>query len=164
MVRSGLVMAWRLATSPTSTSPVLEKPTTDGVVRPPSAFGITTGSPASNTLTTELVVPRSIPTAFGICCPSNGLLLVDNYNKSECLFVNFSQHISNRYYGEPVGLPCKGARSRPPAPWPVLLECKEPVHGLGRRRSHRGRTGRSRSRRPAPGRRARARPADPAHL
>ena len=66
MVRSGLVMAWRLATSPTSTSPVLEKPTTEGVVRPPSAFGITTGSPASNTLTTELVVPRSIPTALAI--------------------------------------------------------------------------------------------------
>ncbi len=67
MVRSGLVMAWRLATSPTSTSPVLEKPTTEGVVRPPSAFGITVGSPASNTLTTELVVPRSIPTALAIC-------------------------------------------------------------------------------------------------
>ena len=72
MVRSGLVMAWRLATSPTSTSPVLEKPTTEGVVRPPSAFGITTGSPASNTLTTELVVPRSIPTALAIFrCPSD---------------------------------------------------------------------------------------------
>ena len=71
MVRSGLVMAWRLATSPTSTSPVFEKPTTDGVVRPPSAFGITTGSPASNTLTTELVVPRSIPTALAMsACPS----------------------------------------------------------------------------------------------
>src|SRR5271165_6693652 len=68
MVRSGLVMAWRLATSPTRTSPDLEKPTTDGVVRPPSALGMTVGSPASNTLTTELVVPRSIPTALGIGC------------------------------------------------------------------------------------------------
>src|SRR5579883_3125703 len=66
IVRSGFVIAWRLATSPTSTSPLLAKPTTDGVVRPPSAFGITTGSPASNTLTTELVVPRSIPTALAI--------------------------------------------------------------------------------------------------
>src|SRR5579864_2152034 len=66
MVRSGLVMAWRLATSPTRTSPDLENPTTDGVVRLPSALGITTGSPASRTLTTELVVPRSIPTALGI--------------------------------------------------------------------------------------------------
>jgi hypothetical protein len=44
----------------------LENPTTDGVVREPSAFGMTTGSPASRTLTTEFVVPRSIPTAFGI--------------------------------------------------------------------------------------------------
>src|SRR5579862_4223164 len=69
MVRSGLVMAWRLATSPTRTSPDLEKPTTDGVVRPPSALGITVGSPASRTLTTELVVPRSMPTAFGIGMP-----------------------------------------------------------------------------------------------
>ena len=66
MVRSGLVIAWRLATSPTRTSPVLEKPTTDGVVRPPSALGITTGSPASRTLTTELVVPRSMPTALAM--------------------------------------------------------------------------------------------------
>ena len=60
-VRSGFVIAWRFATSPTSTSPVLENATTDGVVREPSAFGITTGSPASRTETTELVVPRSIP-------------------------------------------------------------------------------------------------------
>ena len=66
MVRSGLVIAWRLATSPTRTSPVLEKPTTEGVVRPPSALGMTTGSPASRTLTTELVVPRSIPTALAM--------------------------------------------------------------------------------------------------
>ena len=77
MVRSGLVIAWRFATSPTRTSPVLENPTTDGVVRPPSALGMTTGSPASKTLTTEFVVPRSIPTAFAMktpySLPSNGL-------------------------------------------------------------------------------------------
>src|SRR5277367_6307377 len=66
IVRSGLVIAWRLATSPTRTSPDLEKPTTDGVVLAPSALGTTTGSPASRTLTTEFVVPRSIPTALGI--------------------------------------------------------------------------------------------------
>src|SRR6188474_2763218 len=66
MVRSGLVIAWRLATSPTRTSPVLENATTDGVVRDPSALGITTGSPASRTETTELVVPRSMPTALGM--------------------------------------------------------------------------------------------------
>src|SRR5579884_1826194 len=66
MVRSGLVMAWRLATSPTRTSPVFENPTTEGVVLDPSALGITTGSPASRADTTELVVPRSIPTALGM--------------------------------------------------------------------------------------------------
>src|SRR5215210_9131027 len=65
-VRSGLVMAWRLATSPTRTSPVFEKATTDGVVRDPSALGMTTGSPASRTETTELVVPRSMPTALAM--------------------------------------------------------------------------------------------------
>ena len=69
IVRSGLVMAWRLATSPTRTSPFLANATTDGVVRDPSALGITMGSPASRTLTTELVVPRSIPTALGMGVP-----------------------------------------------------------------------------------------------
>ena len=68
MVRPGFVIAWRLATSPTRTSPSLAKATTDGVVREPSALGMTTGSPPSNTETTELVVPRSIPTALGILC------------------------------------------------------------------------------------------------
>src|SRR5580693_968928 len=83
IVRSGLVMAWRLATSPTSTSPLFEKPTTDGVVLPPSALGMTTGSPASITQTTELVVPKSIPTAFAIFSPSvllrGGLLVLGGY-------------------------------------------------------------------------------------
>ena len=107
MVRSGLVMAWRLATSPTSTSPVLEKPTTDGVVRPPSALGMTTGSPASRTLTTELVVPRSIPTALAMSllplCLSALVPVVpevrwsrlrvpvdDKYSKVESVIVKFS--------------------------------------------------------------------------
>src|SRR5215203_5995343 len=70
-VRSGLVMACRLATSPTSTSPALLNATTDGVVRAPSELGMTTGSPASRTETTELVVPRSIPTALAIVTYSN---------------------------------------------------------------------------------------------
>src|SRR5215469_9677675 len=61
MVFSGLVIAWRLATCPTSRSPVLVKATTDGVVRPPSSLATTLGSPPSITATHELVVPRSIP-------------------------------------------------------------------------------------------------------
>src|SRR5690606_13254350 len=67
MVRSTLVTAWRLAISPTRTSPVLENATTEGVVRAPSAFAMTVGSPPSRTETTELVVPRSIPTARAMC-------------------------------------------------------------------------------------------------
>src|SRR5680860_221611 len=63
MVRSTLVTACRLAISPTSGSPDLANATTDGVVRPPSAFAMTVGSPPSRTETTELVVPRSMPTA-----------------------------------------------------------------------------------------------------
>src|ERR1700722_12273174 len=60
-VFSGFVTAWRFATCPTRRSPVLVIATTEGVVRPPSWFGITTGSPPCITATTELVVPRSIP-------------------------------------------------------------------------------------------------------
>src|ERR1700733_2465244 len=60
-VFSGLVTDWRFATVPTSRSPLLVKATTDGVVRPPSWFGITTAWPPSMTDTTELVVPKSIP-------------------------------------------------------------------------------------------------------
>src|SRR4051812_34485447 len=57
-------MACRLATCPTSRSPDLVKPTTEGVVRPPSSLAITFGSPPSITATTEFVVPRSIPIIF----------------------------------------------------------------------------------------------------
>src|SRR3954447_4210907 len=63
MVRSTLVTAWFLADWPTRTSPFLAKATTEGVVRDPSELAMTVGSPPSRTVTTELVVPRSIPTA-----------------------------------------------------------------------------------------------------
>src|SRR4028118_1804140 len=66
MVRSTLVTACRLATSPTSTSPFLAKATTDGVVRAPSALAMTVGSPPSRTATTGLGGPRSRPTARGV--------------------------------------------------------------------------------------------------
>src|SRR5262245_26838428 len=68
-VFSGLVTAWRLATWPTSRSPLLVIATTDGVVRAPSWFGITTGSPPCITDTTELVVPKSIPIILLITDP-----------------------------------------------------------------------------------------------
>jgi hypothetical protein len=61
IVFSGLVTACRLATVPTRRSPLSVKATTDGVVRPPSAFSITVGSPPSSTAMHEFVVPRSMP-------------------------------------------------------------------------------------------------------
>ena len=45
---------------------VFANATTEGVVRAPSEFGMTTGSPPSRTETTELVVPRSMPTALAM--------------------------------------------------------------------------------------------------
>src|SRR5690606_37164219 len=65
----GFVMACRRATWPTSRSPSFVNAPTDGVVRPPSAFGITTGSPPTITATTEFVVPRSMPITFAISSP-----------------------------------------------------------------------------------------------
>src|SRR5918911_3634703 len=67
MVLSGLVTACRLATWPTIRSPDLGfVATTEGVIRLPSAFSSTVGSPASITATTEFVVPRSIPITLGM--------------------------------------------------------------------------------------------------
>src|SRR3989304_9376307 len=66
MVLCGLVTPWRLATWPTRRSPDLAMATTEGVVRPPSALGMTTGSPPSITALAEFVVPRSIPIALGM--------------------------------------------------------------------------------------------------
>src|ERR1022692_2979012 len=60
-VFSGVVVGWGLGTWPTNRSPLLVKPTTDGVVRVPSWFAMTVGWPASMTATQELVVPKSIP-------------------------------------------------------------------------------------------------------
>src|SRR5437879_11565843 len=72
----GLVTAWRLATVPTSRSPPWVKATTDGVVRPPSAFSMTVGSPPSSTAMDEFVVPRSMPMVLpmsrcSLSCGSN---------------------------------------------------------------------------------------------
>src|SRR5512147_370065 len=66
MVPFGLRIAWRRASWPTRRSPVSVKATTDGVVRLPSLLGTTDGSPPSHTAITELVVPRSMPTAFAM--------------------------------------------------------------------------------------------------
>ncbi len=75
----GLVTPWRFATVPTRRSPPCVKATTDGVVRPPSAFSITVGSPPSSTAIQLLVVPRSIPIVLPIVFV---LLLLDRENLS----------------------------------------------------------------------------------
>src|SRR5271166_676485 len=66
MVLRELVTAWRFAASPTTRSPDLVKATTDGVVRLPSEFSRTSGSPPSMTAMQELVVPKSMPNTLAI--------------------------------------------------------------------------------------------------
>ena len=68
----GFVTCWRFAGAPTSRWPSRPKATTDGVVRPPSAFGMTVGSDPSSTAIHELVVPRSMPMVFAMCSCSFG--------------------------------------------------------------------------------------------
>ena len=62
----GFRIACRRASWPTRRSPCGVKATTEGVVLDPSAFGITVGWPATVAAITELVVPRSMPTATAI--------------------------------------------------------------------------------------------------
>ena len=66
IVFCGFVTCWRFAGAPTSRWPSFVNATTDGVVRPPSAFGITVGSPPSSTAMQLFVVPRSIPMVFAM--------------------------------------------------------------------------------------------------
>jgi hypothetical protein len=72
----GFVTDWRFAGAPTSRCSSFVNATTDGVVRPPSAFGITVGSPPSRTATHELVVPRSIPIVFAMFLGASVLALL----------------------------------------------------------------------------------------
>ena len=68
-VFSGLVTAWFFAALPTTRSPSLRKPSTDGVVRSPSAFTRISGSLPSMTAIAEFVVPKSIPRILDIMFP-----------------------------------------------------------------------------------------------
>src|SRR3954468_16875473 len=65
-VFEALVTAWRFAICPTRRSPLSVKPTTLGVVRPPSLLGTICTVPPSSTATQQLVVPKSIPIIFPI--------------------------------------------------------------------------------------------------
>ena len=90
IVFSGFVTDWRFAGAPTSRWPSFVNATTDGVVRPPSAFGMTVGSPPSSTAMQLLVVPRSIPMVFAMCAASSvALALVATENLSRMVA---SQH------------------------------------------------------------------------
>src|SRR3954466_11143630 len=64
IVLVGFGTCCRRAGVPTSRWLSLVNATTDGVVRPPSAFGMTVGSPPSMTAMHEFVVPRSIPSTL----------------------------------------------------------------------------------------------------
>src|ERR687889_372232 len=69
MVPIGFRIACRRASWPTSRSPFSVNATTDGVVRDPSAFGMTEACPPSHAAITEFVVPRSMPTARAMWSP-----------------------------------------------------------------------------------------------
>src|SRR5437764_13018276 len=92
IVFCGLVTAWRLATVPTRRSPDAAKATTDGVVRPPSAFSMTVGSPPSSTAMHEFVVPRSMPMVFAIL----GMLLQISLDKSKWQCSRFVEGLQGR--------------------------------------------------------------------
>ena len=66
IVLVAFVTACRFAACPTTRSPVLVNATMEGVVRAPSEFSRTTGSPPSMTDMQEFVVPRSMPRIFAI--------------------------------------------------------------------------------------------------
>src|SRR3569623_1624220 len=90
-------MACRLATWPTRRSPLLENPTTEGVVRAPSSFGMTLGSPPSSTATHEFVVPRSIPMIFAIVCFSCLKYKVFSVSLDKMHYESFSVNFHRHY-------------------------------------------------------------------
>ena len=115
----GLVTAWRLATVPTRRSPLCVKATTDGVVRPPSLFSITVGSPPSRTAMHEFVVPRSIPMVFAMCCaPLQDLsLLGADCSRSGTSAAARIRHIPGAVHGTSGGRGGAGSRgTRAPGP------------------------------------------------
>src|SRR5437588_141606 len=88
----GLVTAWRFAAWPTSRSPLFVNATTEGVVRAPSLFSKTTGSPPSITAMQELVVPKSIPKTLAIKLKSFLGAWADGRNRRDRPQPNDSKH------------------------------------------------------------------------
>src|ERR1051325_1182214 len=112
MVLAALVTAWRLAIWPTSRSPLSVKPTTVGVVRPPSLFGTICTAPPSGPATQRLVVPRSIPTTCPIPFLSRGGGPSREPPTGGALRLTDGERL-----GLPLVLPLVGA-GRPPPPRP----------------------------------------------
>src|SRR4051794_32844400 len=96
IVFSGFITACRLATVPTRRSPLSVKATTEGVVRPPSAFSRTVGSPPSITATHELVVPRSMPIVFATIIPPKLRWLLSELSDSDAVAAkNLSRSVAD---------------------------------------------------------------------
>src|SRR5579862_174795 len=126
IVLEGFVTACRLAAWPTTRSPLLVNATTEGVVRAPSEFSTTTGSPPSMTAMQEFVVPKSMPkilaiktvTPFVETWPrARGvpggtkirMLLIVNQLRTKSIIIKTRQRGANRditgQYGTSPGLP-----------------------------------------------------------
>src|SRR5215469_16256518 len=114
MVPCGFKIACRRASCPTRRSPASVNATTDGVVRDPSALGITVGFPASVAAITELVVPRSIPTATAMTT-SHHRYLRPALGRGR-----------SRYTARPDG---QGGRTRPCLPALMASSCGYPQRG-----------------------------------
>src|SRR5438105_14343772 len=115
-------MAWRLAGSPTSRSPLSVKATTLGVRRLPSWLGMTLTSPPSMTATTELVVPRSIPMIFSSAMSSapwlggaaGGACSGQTKNLTHGVFRSDDQELEAHYVHRIQDLPASVATNMPP--------------------------------------------------
>src|SRR5689334_3268453 len=90
IVFSGFITAWRFATVPTRRSPESVKATTEGVVRPPSAFSSTVGSSPSITAMAEFVVPRSIPIVFATSFLQSRVLVLLQHSRLKNLSVSLA--------------------------------------------------------------------------
>src|SRR6266576_3424462 len=107
IVFCGLVTCCRRAGAPTSRWPSFVNATTDGVVRPPSAFGITTGSPPSRVAMHELVVPRSIPIVFATV----SLLACGTGRKSKPCYIRSLEGLSPPVVGQVLAGPRLAGRA-----------------------------------------------------
>src|SRR5579875_125942 len=125
----GLVTAWRLATVPTSRSPPCVKATTDGVVRPPSLFSTTVGSPPSSTAMHEFVVPRSIPIVLPmVVLPAPVLARKSQRDRSRS-----AGHADPRAHAQQRALAARGSSRVTGAP-PVAKQVQVQLELLARRR------------------------------